>query len=321
MNNAAASERLRDIASARRWRPDLSFRIGSEEATIFERLSKASDDGAVDSWIFGRLLAEAGAGRSKQNKAFPGDVEGHGKPLDRRDARHARCAILHDTLERLATPELRQHFQALAARNVKRWAAAAAARKGAAAAAATTAARKEEQCVIEVSQGDWGEVTHALTKKYGVTFAALNMANAFSFGGAYERGAAAQEENMFRRSDCHFHDEGYDRSRHRYSPEMHDLISGRSGQVYLDTTTPRVCIKGREKIIGGGGGGRGSGRGGSGGGVRLGATSTWARTRSSRSTSCGARRWTCVEWQRRPTTRRSSSGASPPRSTPAAARA
>ena len=50
--------------------------------------------------------------------------------------------------------------------------------------------------------GDWGDVTLALTKRYGKCFAVLNMANAYSFGGGYAHGQVAQEENMFRRTDC-----------------------------------------------------------------------------------------------------------------------
>ena len=54
----------------------------------------------------------------------------------------------------------------------------------------------------EVLPGDWGDVTLALTKRHGRTFAVLNMANAYSFGGGYAHGQVAQEENRFRRTDC-----------------------------------------------------------------------------------------------------------------------
>jgi hypothetical protein len=101
---------------------------------------------------------------------------------------------------------------------------------------------------IRVVPGDWGEVTCALTKEFGVCFAALNMANAYVPGGGYVEGAPAQEENMFRRTDCHFRigPEEYDAARDRYLPEMTRLISGIDGQVYLDTGHPRVCIRGAE---------------------------------------------------------------------------
>lgn len=61
-------------------------------------------------------------------------------------------------------------------------------------------------------------------------------------------GAPAQEENMFRRTDCHFHvcDKEYDNLRDRYLPEMTQLISAENGLVYLDTNYPRICIRGSE---------------------------------------------------------------------------
>lgn len=57
---------------------------------------------------------------------------------------------------------------------------------------------------IKVVEGDWGEVTLRATKQYGQTFTVLNMANAYYAGGGYLDGAMAQEENIFRRTDCHF---------------------------------------------------------------------------------------------------------------------
>ncbi len=57
---------------------------------------------------------------------------------------------------------------------------------------------------VQVFAKDWGEVTHELTKKHGEVFAVLNLANAIVSGGGYMRGTAAQEENMFRRTDAHF---------------------------------------------------------------------------------------------------------------------
>jgi hypothetical protein len=101
---------------------------------------------------------------------------------------------------------------------------------------------------IEVLPGDWGEVTRSLTAKYGECFAVLNMANPYVPGGAYVEGAVAQEENMFRRTDCHFQvgDEDYDLATDCYRPEKTRLLLAQDGRVYLDSQRPRVCIRGPE---------------------------------------------------------------------------
>jgi hypothetical protein len=101
-----------------------------------------------------------------------------------------------------------------------------------------------------VLPGDWGNVTHDLTKKYGVCFASLNMANAYGPGGGYTDGMIAQEENMFRRTDCHFalvrktfmKSDGSE----SYTDEHPDLLNGVHGRVYLDIENPRICIRGQE---------------------------------------------------------------------------
>ncbi|MDQ2996987.1 MAG: DUF2263 domain-containing protein, partial [Chloroflexota bacterium] len=101
---------------------------------------------------------------------------------------------------------------------------------------------------VHLLQGDWGDVTLTLTKAYGACFGVLNMANAYVPGGAYGEGAIAQEENMYRRTDCHYHigADAFDEQHDRYHPAMTRLLSGADGTVYLDTTNPRVCIRGSE---------------------------------------------------------------------------
>ena len=101
---------------------------------------------------------------------------------------------------------------------------------------------------VHVLPGDWGDVTKTVTQAHGECFAVLNMANAYYPGGAYSQGAIAQEENMFRRTDCHFRVSRaeLDDAGRRYSPTMSSLLNAEGGRVYLDSKTPRVCIRGSE---------------------------------------------------------------------------
>ena len=148
-----------------------------------------------------------------------------------------RQLILLDTLKMFEENGVRYHQ--LAFENLSRWASEAVQQS------------PTRKCVVIVQPGDWGEVTLDLTKKYGVCFASLNMANAYGPGGGYTDGMVAQEENMFRRTDCHFaivrkNFMRLDRSE-QYTSEQSDLINGVKGRVYLDTDHPRVCIRGPEK--------------------------------------------------------------------------
>jgi hypothetical protein len=145
-----------------------------------------------------------------------------------------RRSILRETLGAFASAKPPHKYQILAAENLRRW------KDG--------ARQLEPNGQVRIIAGDWGDVTQSLTKTHGVCFAVLNMANAYVPGGAYVEGAPAQEENMFRRTDCHFYvgDNEYDESRDCYRPEMTKLITGENGLVYLDATCPRICIRGAE---------------------------------------------------------------------------
>ena len=145
-----------------------------------------------------------------------------------------RRQVLRETLAKFQTPQEATRLRAQAAFNHERW--------------SVRAAASTPGDSVRVIRGDWGDVTLALSRRYGTRFAVLNMANAYVAGGAYVEGAPAQEENMYRRTDCHFfvsHDD-FDPELDRYRPEMTDLINASNGRVYLDTDQPRTCIRGPE---------------------------------------------------------------------------
>jgi len=148
-----------------------------------------------------------------------------------------RREILRETLLKLAKKEERERLRDIALGNVKRWADEAR-RAGA-----------PRTAKVEVLPGDWGEVALEMTRRHGKTFAVLNMANAKVAGGGYVDGKAAQEENMFRRTDCHFSvtERDFDQRTDRYHPELTELLNGAQGRVFLDMDQPRICIRGPEE--------------------------------------------------------------------------
>ena len=143
-----------------------------------------------------------------------------------------RQKILTKNLEEFENNRGKFHLQGI--RNLIRW--------------SLYSIRPPDHCVVRVVEGDWGVVTLQMTKSYGETFAVLNMANAFGPGGGYTQGMVAQEENIFRRTDCHFSitPDQMDDSRTLYTKKCTGLIEGRKGKVYLDTDRPRVCIRGQD---------------------------------------------------------------------------
>lgn len=146
-----------------------------------------------------------------------------------------RRQVLTETLRAFLTANPPDHFHQLARKNHARW--------------ARDCEPSPSKLDVQILAGDWGEVTLELSRRYGKTFAVLNMANAYVPGGGYMEGAASQEENLYRRTDCHFYirDEDYDRKTDRYRPHMTDLVSGLTGRVFLDLDHPRVCIRGAEE--------------------------------------------------------------------------
>ena len=152
-------------------------------------------------------------------------------------ANQNRFKVQMATLEVLLCPELMANYHKLATANHKRWAAVA----------------RPALRPVRVFKGDWGIVTQHVSKESGHTFAVLNMANAFGVGGGFLQGMVAQEENIFRRTDCagsirvdevqgDFLNEG---SLH-YTEQMTRLINGEDGRVYIDAEHPRVCFRDAE---------------------------------------------------------------------------
>lgn len=161
------------------------------------------------------------------------DLEATARGFGGRDCAQRR-RVLRETIATFETCQPPDHFHRLAFDNLRRW-------RGLAVKAGT-------ESRTSVVKGDWGEVAGALTKEYGTCFAVLNMANAYIPGGAYVEGAIAQEENMYRRTNCHFHIDAdqYDEERDRYVPAMTELLSAKDGTVYLDKAHARICIRGAE---------------------------------------------------------------------------
>jgi hypothetical protein len=122
---------------------------------------------------------------------------------------------------------------------------------------------------IRVISGDWGDVAQQIFFDTHHIPACLNMASIIAMGGAYFSGdATAQEEDMFRRTNCHFCDHelkdytgelkdytGYDATFlpkdkctedggvGKYKDEYLKMISGDDDTCYLDMA-PRICVLG-----------------------------------------------------------------------------
>ena len=150
-----------------------------------------------------------------------------------------RREVLRETIAAFEEADSHDFYHRISIANLARWKESAAAENSLA---------RDSRGIGIVIKGDWGDVTADLTKAHGEIFAVLSMANAYVPGGGYIEGCPAQEENMFRRTDCHFAvcENEVDPDTERYHPSTTSLINGEDGCVFLDAAHPRVCIRGAE---------------------------------------------------------------------------
>lgn len=142
-----------------------------------------------------------------------------------------RKQVLKETIEK--THNNINHYRKLADQNLQRW---------------KKTALKNTKLLVSVEKMDWGEAAKVFSVKYGEIFCVLNMANSIYPGGGYLEGCAAQEENMFRRSDCFvsIKDNEFDFLNNKYAQAMSDLLCAKDGLVYIDTKNHRVCFRDKE---------------------------------------------------------------------------
>lgn len=109
--------------------------------------------------------------------------------------------------------------------------------------------KQNDRPVIYVEEMDCLRMAKFLTLMYGKTFAVLNFANAHYPGGGVKRGAGAQEENIFRRTDCYDSIPVSDcltATKDRYTQKMVSLLEAENGVVYIDMQRLRVCTRDEE---------------------------------------------------------------------------
>jgi hypothetical protein len=112
----------------------------------------------------------------------------------------------------------------------------------------TTALPSSLPLSIFVVAEDTLNAAQTLTATYGERFGVLNMANAFTIGGGYLKGASAQEENLFRRTTIPLEIEETHRrpdNPKRYTTALSNLIEANAGFVYIPAI-PSVCFRSSE---------------------------------------------------------------------------
>lgn len=143
------------------------------------------------------------------------------RPITKEDRK--RIAVLSDTIDILSSEY--EKYRILGERNLLRW--------------KTTSTSQLTSSILICSPEDTLSAAMRYTKLFGTTFVILNMANSHVPGGGYRNGRAAQEENIYRRTNAFRLDIGS-----KYSKEDTLRISGQTEQGYPLRTL--FCFRGGE---------------------------------------------------------------------------
>ena len=101
-------------------------------------------------------------------------------------------------------------------------------------------------CHVYLVVDDSLNCTYELTRRYGQTFAVLNMANAYTIYGGVRDGSGAQEENMVRRTTIIYNTPTSFRqvsAPTKYTVEASALINAMNDEVMLVTKKTSVCLR------------------------------------------------------------------------------
>ncbi|HHQ9288711.1 TPA: poly(ADP-ribose) glycohydrolase domain-containing protein [Legionella anisa] len=169
-----------------------------------------------------------------------------------------RYQRMGQTLERITNVQKYKELQQQATANLTLW----------------EKTKSSAPSVVEVVYKDWGVATLEATKKYGVMYSVLNMANSVYPGGAALEGGSAQEENMWLRSTCAlslidklvkldkeysdtfvYTKEGIEliEARKKMTAKERDILRGRCPIIFppevyktFHSDVPRICFRGPE---------------------------------------------------------------------------
>ena len=152
-----------------------------------------------------------------------------------------RVVIFQDTLRFFSKFSI-EFFSRTAASNTLRWQQQAIRRFNA------NPTLKKTGLTMYIEEMDCLRMAKCISVLYGKDVAVLNFANATYPGGGVKNGAAAQEENIFRRSSCYLsiQPRHLQPDKKTYIQRTIDLIDAHDGKVYIDTVKKRVCIRDQE---------------------------------------------------------------------------